>query len=82
VPQAVGVTPLNSTSLGSWYFWPLARKASFQVSSVEARTLETKRAVSSSAGGRWAAGALCSIAGMPPPPLSMLSTVSGLMPRK
>ena len=27
-------------------------------------------------------GALCSMAGMPPPPLSMLSTVSGLIPRK
>ena len=49
---------------------------------VDASTFETKIAVSSVAGGLCAGGALCSMVGMPPPPLSMLSTVSGLMPRK
>jgi len=81
VPQAVGVMPEKSTSFGSWYCRPLALKAWCQVSSVEARTLETNRAVSSLAGGRRASGALCSMAGMPPP-LNSCSTVSGLTPRK
>src|SRR6185295_9214571 len=79
VPQAVGVAPRNSTSLGSRYVLPWALNCARHTSSVSARTVETKAAILSSAGGR-CAGPCATGAGSEPPPLRTPSSVNGLMP--